>query len=87
MTFGTNGLRKQYKMRIAHIFLGTLANNTKCAYFATPEIWRNNTKCALFSGQNNTKCAFLSHPIQRAFYAALAHLCEAQSGFFVVMGR
>jgi hypothetical protein len=35
-------------MRVAYIFLGTLANNTKCAYFVTPEIRRNNTKCALF---------------------------------------
>ena len=43
-------------MRVAYIFLGTLANNTKCAYFVTPEIRRNNTKCAL-----------LYPPTQRAF--------------------
>jgi hypothetical protein len=46
-TCGTYGLPKQYKMRIAYIFLGVRANNSKCAGFATPEIWRNNTKCAL----------------------------------------
>jgi hypothetical protein len=51
-------------------FLGVRANNTKCACFATLEIWRNNTKCAL-----------LSHPIQRAFYVALAHCVKRKVAF------
>jgi hypothetical protein len=50
---------KKHNMRIAHIFPGVRANNTKCVYFATPEILQNNTKCATGLIENNTTCACL----------------------------